>query len=158
MTQPDENKLNALVGKIPWRSRWRVSTSLRRASAFDWDCLTRWPRVGRPPRLILPSAGGRSPPTMSQWALAQSANGYIGFDPASDKFDLESGTGDDVFRRKGQPYISPALLISSLPIQGKAKVETAFRTGAGVRWGEPRVACSVQRGPYRPGYVIDICK
>lgn len=92
-----------------------------------------------------------------EWALAQAANGYLRFDPANDRFSL-SPEQAMVFGVKDSPlYLQGAFELAAAMIEGEAKVEEGFRTGAGVAWGESAGCLFCAVGAFfRPGYVNGI--
>ena len=89
-----------------------------------------------------------------EWALAQAANGYLTFEPESDVFGL-SPEQAMVFAVKDSPlYLAGAFDLAAAMIEGQAKVETGFRTGSGVAWGESAGCLFCAVGAFfRPGYV-----
>lgn len=102
-------------------------------------------------------AGGLVPRYVREWALAQAANGYIDFDPATDTFSL-SPEQVMIFVNKDSPvYLAGAFEVAAAMIEGEPKVEAAFRTGAGVRWGDSAGCLFCATGAFfRPGYVNNI--
>jgi len=89
--------------------------------------------------------------------LAQAANGYVDYDPAAETFTLSPEQGM-VFANKESPvYLEGAFDMIPAMIEGEAKVEQAFRTGGGVRWGETAGCLFCAVGSFfRPGYVNNI--
>lgn len=63
-----------------------------------------------------------------------------------------------VFAIKDSPvYLAGAFDLVAAMIEGESKVETAFRTGAGVRWGDSASCLFCATGAFfRPGYVNNI--
>src|SRR5580704_3516457 len=63
-----------------------------------------------------------------------------------------------VFAEKNSPvYLAGAFDIVAAMIEGEQKVERAFRTGAGVRWGDSAGCLFCATGAFfRPGYVNSI--
>jgi SAM-dependent methyltransferase len=104
-------------------------------------------------------AGGLTERYVREWALAQAANGYVGYDPTTDAFSL-SPEQAMVFVIEDSPvYLAGAFDLVPAMIEGEAKVEHAFRTGAGVRWGDSAGCLFCATGAFfRPGYVNNIVK
>ena len=102
-------------------------------------------------------AGGMAPRYVREWALAQAANGFIDYDPSTEKFNL-SPEQAMVFVVKDSPvYLGGAFEIVAAMIEGEPKVENAFRTGAGVRWGDTAGCLFCATGAFfRPGYVNNV--
>ena len=92
-----------------------------------------------------------------EWALAQAANGYINFDAKREQFSLTPEQAM-VFAVKDSPvYLEGAFELASAMIEGQPKVETAFRTGQGVAWGDSGGCLFCAVGAFfRPGYVNSI--
>jgi ubiquinone/menaquinone biosynthesis C-methylase UbiE len=92
-----------------------------------------------------------------EWALAQAANGYVGYDGASDRFSL-SPEQAMIFTVKDSPvYMEGAFDIVAAMIEGEPKVERAFREGGGVTWGDSAGCLFCATGAFfRPGYVNNI--
>jgi SAM-dependent methyltransferase len=102
-------------------------------------------------------AGGLTERYVREWAMAQAANGYVSYDPATETFSL-SPEQAMVFAMKDSPvYLAGAFDIAAAMIEGEPKVERAFRTGAGVRWGDSAGCLFCATGAFfRPGYVNNI--
>lgn len=92
-----------------------------------------------------------------EWALAQAANGYVTFYPASQKFSL-SPEQAMVFAITDSPlYLEGAFELAAAMIEGESKVEQGFRTGEGVAWGDSAGCLFCAVGAFfRPGYVNGI--
>ncbi len=92
-----------------------------------------------------------------EWALAQAANGYLHYDPASARFSM-SAEQAMVFAAKDSPvYLEGAFDLAAAMVEGQPKVETAFRSGDGVAWGESAGCLFCAVGAFfRPGYVNNI--
>jgi 2-polyprenyl-3-methyl-5-hydroxy-6-metoxy-1,4-benzoquinol methylase len=94
-----------------------------------------------------------------EWALGQAANGYVAFDPATDMFSLTPEQAM-VFAVADSPvYLAGAFDLAAEMVQGQSKVEAAFRSGAGVAWGESSHCLFCAVGAFfRPGYVNSIAQ
>lgn len=92
-----------------------------------------------------------------EWALAQAANGYLMFDPATGQFSL-SPEQAMVFAIEDSPlYLKGAFDLAAAMIEGEPKVEEGFRSGSGVAWGESAGCLFCAVGTFfRPGYVNGI--
>ncbi len=102
-------------------------------------------------------AGSLSERLVREWALAQAANGFVDYDTASKRFSL-SPEQSMVFGIKDSPlYLAGAFDLAAAMVDGEAKVEQAFRSGGGVRWGDSAgcLFCSVGSF-FRPTYVNSI--
>jgi 2-polyprenyl-3-methyl-5-hydroxy-6-metoxy-1,4-benzoquinol methylase len=92
-----------------------------------------------------------------EWAFAQASNGYVTFDPATERFSL-SPEQSMVFAVKDSPvYLAGAFDLAAAMIEGEPKVEQGFRTGDGVAWGDSAGCLFCAVGAFfRPGYVNGI--
>ena len=157
MTQLDENKLHAFVGKMLGDL----------GGAFSVPTVRLGLRLGLFKALhghgpataaeLANAAGGLSERYVREWALAQAANGYVEFDGASEKFSLAPEQAM-VFVVEDSPiYLEGAFDVVAAMIEGEPKVEQSFRTGAGVRWGDTAGCLFCATGTFfRPGYVNNI--
>ncbi|HWD68351.1 MAG TPA: class I SAM-dependent methyltransferase, partial [Caulobacteraceae bacterium] len=102
-------------------------------------------------------AGGLTERYVREWALAQSANGYVTYDPEGEAFRLTPEQAM-VFVEKDSPvYLEGAFDLVAAMIEGEPKVEHSFRTGEGVRWGDSAGCLFCATGAFfRPGYVNNI--
>ena len=157
MGQPNEDKLNTLIGKmlgdlggafavptVRIGLRLGLFEALQDAAPMTSDALAK-------------KAGNLTPRYVREWALAQAANGYIDYDPATDTFSL-SPEQAMVFTVKDSPvYLVGAYDLVAAMIEGEPKVENSIRTGGGVRWGDTAGCLFCATGAFfRPGYVNNI--
>lgn len=157
MTQLDENKLNAFIGKMlgDLGGAFSVPTTRIGFRLGLFDALHASGSLSASE--LAERAGGLAPRYVREWALAQSANGYINFDPASDKFSITPEQAM-IFVAKDSPvYLAGAFDLAAAMIEGESKVEEGFRSGAGVRWGDSAGCLFCATGAFfRPGYVNNI--
>jgi 2-polyprenyl-3-methyl-5-hydroxy-6-metoxy-1,4-benzoquinol methylase len=157
MTQLDENKLNAFIGKMlgDLGGAFSVPTVRVGLRLGLFDTLHKsGPATSEE---LAKRAGGLTERYVREWALAQAASGYIDYDAASRKFNL-SPEQAMVFAEKNSPvYLAGAFDLVAAMIEGEPKVEHSFRTGAGVRWGDSAGCLFCATGAFfRPGYVNNI--
>ena len=157
MAPLDQEKLHAFVGKILGElgGAWSVPTVRIGARLGLFDTLHReGPATASE---LAKRAGGLTERYVREWALAQAAGGYIDFDSASGKFSLAPHQAM-VFAIKDSPvYLAPAFDMAAAMIEGEPKVEAAFRTGEGVRWGDTAGCLFCATGAFfRPGYVNNV--
>jgi 2-polyprenyl-3-methyl-5-hydroxy-6-metoxy-1,4-benzoquinol methylase len=156
MNKPDGEKLNQLVGKMlgDLGGAFSVPTVRigHRLGLFD-SLYADGPAtaVELADRLDLADRYVR------EWALAQASNGYVTFDPATNRFSL-SPEQAMVFAVKDSPiYLEGAFDLAAAMIEGESKVEQGFRTGNGVAWGDSASCMFCAVGAFfRPGYVNGI--
>ena len=157
MAQLDESKLHEFVGKmlgdlggafsVP---TVRIGLRLGLFEALHGGGPATAPDLAR-------RAGGLTERYVREWALAQAANGYVDYDPATETFSLAPHQAM-VFAVKDSPvYLAGAFDLVAAMIEGEPKVENSFRTGAGVRWGDSAGCLFCATGAFfRPGYVNNI--
>lgn len=156
MTELNPDKLNILVGKMlgDLGGAFSVPTVRIGIRLGLFDSLH---SQGQATSVELAERLGLSERYIREWALAQAANGYIQFDPQTQKFSL-SPEQAMIFAIKDSPvYLQGAFELAAAMIEGEAKVEDGFRTGQGVAWGESAGCLFCAVGAFfRPGYVNGI--
>lgn len=159
MVQPNEDKLNQLVGKMLGDLGGAFSVPTVRVGLRLGLFETLHKNGPMTSDELAKKAGGYAPRYVREWALAQSANGYIDYDPASEKFSL-SPEQAMVFAMPDSPlYLAGAFDLVAAMIEGEAKVENSFRTGGGVRWGDTAGCLFCATGAFfRPGYVNNLAQ
>ena len=152
----DEAKLHAFVGKMLGDLGGAMSVPTVRLGfrLGLFDALAEGPATA--PELAR-RAGGLHERYVREWALAQTANGYVDFDPATDTFS-QSPEQALVFQHRDSPvYLAGAFELVAAMIEAEAKVEECFRNGRGVRWGDHAGCLFCATGAFfRPGYVNNI--
>ncbi|MEA3181907.1 MAG: hypothetical protein QOI59_5430 [Gammaproteobacteria bacterium] len=157
MTQLNEQKFHALIGKMlgDLGGAFSVPTVRIGLRLGLFDALHK----GGPATAqeLATRAGALSPRYIREWLLAQSANGFIDYDAASQTFTLTPEQAM-IFAVKESPvYLAGAFDLVAAMIEAETKVEQAFRDGSGVRWGESAgcLFCSVGAF-FRPTYINSI--
>jgi len=157
MAQIDPDKLNAFVGKMlgDLGGAFSVPTARLGFRLGLFDALNDGGAANA--GQLAQRAGGLTERYVREWALAQAANGYVDYDPATETFSL-SPEQAMVFAVKDSPvYLAGAFEIAAAMIESEPKVENSFRTGAGVRWGDSAGCLFCATGAFfRPGYVNNI--
>jgi ubiquinone/menaquinone biosynthesis C-methylase UbiE len=156
MPNLNEEKLHAFVGKMlgDLGGAYSVPTVRIGFRLGLFDALDQGPATVAE---LAERCGGLTERYVREWALAQAANGYLDYDPATDGFSL-SPEAAMVFANKQSPvYLAGAFDLAAAMIEGEPKVEAAFRNGGGVQWGESAgcLFCSVGAF-FRPTYVNSI--
>lgn len=157
MAQLDEGRLNELVGRMLGDLGGAFSVPTVRLG-FRLGLFEALGEGGPASAAQLARrAGGLAERYVREWALAQAANGYVDYDPDAETFSL-SPEQAMVFAVKDSPvYLAGAFDLVAAMIEGEAKVEQSFRTGAGVRWGDSAGCLFCATGAFfRPGYVNSI--
>lgn len=153
MTQVNQEKLQTFVGKMltDLGGAFSVSTARLGLRLGLFDAL--WTGGSATSAQLAERAGGLAERYVREWALAQAANGFVDYDAASQQFSL-SPEQAMVFGIKDSPlYLAGAFDLAAAMIEGEPKVEQAFRSGVGVRWGDSAgcLFCSVGSF-FRPTY------
>jgi ubiquinone/menaquinone biosynthesis C-methylase UbiE len=96
------------------------------------------------------------PRYLTEWLRGQAAGGYVTYDPRSGAFSLSEEQAYCLADPNG-PNIPAAFMTAVAYLRAEPQVTEAFRTGAGVAWGDHHadvfVGCDAF---YRPGYVADL--
>lgn len=152
----DEEKFHAFVGKMLGDLGGAMSVPTVRIGLRLglFDALAEGPATAGE---LAERAGGLHERYVREWALAQCANGYLGYDPAGRKFSI-SPEAAMVFVEKDSPvYLAGAFELVAAMVEAEAKVEECFRHGSGVRWGDHAGCLFCATGAFfRPGYVNNI--
>jgi 2-polyprenyl-3-methyl-5-hydroxy-6-metoxy-1,4-benzoquinol methylase len=101
----------------------------------------------------LAAAAGVNERYLREWLAHQAASNYLAYDPATRKFTLPPEQAM-VFAVEDSPVYMPGAFDAMASLLGnQAKVEPAFKTGAGVAWGDQAgcLFCAVARF-FRPAY------
>jgi len=156
MTAIDQDKLHAFVGKMLGDLGGAMSVPTVRIGMRLglFDALAEAPATSAE---LAARAGGLHERYVREWALAQTANGYIDYDPASQRFSI-SPEQQMVFVHTESPvYLAGAFELAAAAIEAEGKVEECFRHGTGVRWGDHAGCLFCATGAFfRPGYVNNI--
>lgn len=152
----DEAKLHAFVGKMLGDLGGAMSVPTARLGfrLGLFDALAEAPATATE---LAAKAGNLHERYVREWALAQTAGGYIDYDPATDRFSL-SPEQAMVFVNPDSPvYLAGAFELVAAMIEAEPKVEECFRRGTGVRWGDHAGCLFCATGAFfRPGYVNNI--
>jgi ubiquinone/menaquinone biosynthesis C-methylase UbiE len=156
MSNVDNDKLHGLVGKMLGDLGGAYSVPTVRIG-FRLGLFDALHRYGPARSAELAQRTGLAERYVHEWALAQAANGYITFDPNHEAFSLTPEQAM-VFVVKDSPvYLEGAFDLGAAMIEGQSKVESAFRTGDGVAWGDSSGCLFCAVGAFfRPGYVNGI--
>jgi 2-polyprenyl-3-methyl-5-hydroxy-6-metoxy-1,4-benzoquinol methylase len=156
MADIDNDKLNALVGKMLGDLGGAFSVPTVRIG-FRLGLFEALYENGPLSASDLAARAGLSARYVREWALAQAASGYIAYDAAEDRFSVTPEQAM-VFVVKDSPvYLEGAFDVAAAMVEGQPKVEAAFRTGAGVAWGDSAGCLFCAVGAFfRPGYVNSI--
>ena len=157
MTQAiDEARLNEFVGKMLGDIGGALSVPTVRIGfrLGLFDALAQGPANSAE---LAARAGNLHERYVREWLLAQAANGYIDYDPASQRFNI-SPEQAMVFTVQDSPvYLRGAFELAAAMIEAESKVEECFRHGTGLRWGDHAGCLFCATGAFfRPGYVNNI--
>jgi 2-polyprenyl-3-methyl-5-hydroxy-6-metoxy-1,4-benzoquinol methylase len=156
MPEIDAEKLNAFVGKMLGDLGGAFSIPTIRIG-FRLGLFDALHRNGPATAAELARRTGLAERYVREWALAQAANGTINFEANTETFTL-SPEQAMVFALPESPvYLAGAFELAAAMVEGQSKVEAAFKTGAGVRWGESAGCLFCAVGAFfKPGYINSI--
>ena len=156
MTEINEDKLNAFVGKMLGDLGGAMSVAPTRIG-LRLGLFKTLHKGGPADAGELAARAGLAERYVREWALAQSANGFIDYAPDTEKFSI-SPEQAMVFCIEDSPvYLAGAFDLAAAAIEGEPKVEAAFRSGEGVGWGDTAGCLFCAVGAFfRPGYVNNI--
>ena len=156
MQDIDGNKLNALVGKMLGDLGGAFSVPTTRIG-FKLGLFASLHADGAATAGELAKRKGLAERNVREWALAQAANGYVAFDPATERFSL-TPEQSMIFAVEDSPvYLQGAFDLVAEMIAGQPKVEAAFKSGGGVAWGDSSGCMFCAVGAFfRPGYVNNL--
>lgn len=153
---PDDAKLHAFIGKMLSDIGGGMSVPTVRIGLRLglFDALEDGPATAGE---LAARAGGLHERYVREWALAQTANGYIDYDPATERFSLSPEQAMVFTVRDSPVFLSGAFDMVAAMIEAEGKVEECFRHGTGVRWGDHAGCLFCATGAFfRPGYVNNI--
>ncbi|HEV7255916.1 MAG TPA: methyltransferase domain-containing protein [Mesorhizobium sp.] len=151
MTQVDQSKLEALVGQVLGDLGGAMSVPLVRIG----DALglyTALKEIGSTADDELATATGCDRRYIREWLAAQAASGYITHEDGRFRLSPEQAL---VFAEPDSPVaLIGAFDTAAAMVENQRKVQTAFKSGKGVAWGNQAgcLFCAVAR-LFRPGYV-----
>ena len=105
----------------------------------------------------LASRTGTAPRYVREWAAAQSASGYIDFDPATESFSISAEQAAILADENGPAFFPAMFEMAAAAARDLPKLEAAFRTGGGVGWHEhdPCLFRGVEKF-FRPSYAAHL--
>ena len=151
MTQVDEGRLGDLVGRVLGDIGGAAIMPLVRIG----DALGLYgalAEIGPATAEDIAGAAGCAPRYVREWLSAQTASGYVSHEAGRFSLSPEQAL---VFATPDSPVNMIGAFDTAAAMQeNQGKVQTAFRTGRGVAWGDQAgcLFCAVAR-LFRPGYV-----
>lgn len=148
---PDDADLNVFVGKVLEDLGGAVSVPLVRIG----DALGLYgalARIGPASAEDVAAAVGCAPRYVREWLAAQAASGYVTH--AAGRFSLSAAQAAVFADPDGPVNLIGAFDTAAAMVENQARVQSAFRTGKGVAWGDQAgcLFCAVAR-MFRPGYL-----
>jgi SAM-dependent methyltransferase len=100
---------------------------------------------------------GLSERYVREWLAHHAASSYIDYDPPSKRFALPPEQAAVLADQNSPVYMADAFECAAAYVENHAKVQEAFKTGAGVAWENRTgcLACAIGRF-FRPGYSANI--
>lgn len=97
------------------------------------------------------------PRYITEWLRGQAAGGYIEVDPTTETYSLTPEQAFALTNPENGVYLPGAFLLALGSLRAEPRVTEAFRTGAGIGWGEQDedviVGCEQF---FRPGYIANL--
>jgi SAM-dependent methyltransferase len=97
------------------------------------------------------------PRYVTEWLRGQAAGGYVGYDPAADRYSLTEEQAFALTDPDGPLYLPGAFVLALGALRAESQIADAFRTGAGMGWHEHHddvfAGCEMF---FRPGYVANL--
>jgi SAM-dependent methyltransferase len=152
----DEAKLHQFVGQMLSDLGGAASVALVRIG----DALGLYKTLherGAMTAAELAAAAGVNERYVREWLSHHAASNYVAYDPATQKFTLPPEQAM-VFAIEDSPvFMTGAFSAMATLLDNQPKVEPAFRTGAGVAWGDQAscLFCAVARF-FRPAYLNNL--
>jgi 2-polyprenyl-3-methyl-5-hydroxy-6-metoxy-1,4-benzoquinol methylase len=105
----------------------------------------------------LASRTGTSTRYVDEWLRGQAAGGYVEYDPQAGTYSLTPEQAFALTDPDGAVYAPGAFQLALGALKAEGRVTEAFRTGAGIGWGEQdgEVFCGCERF-FRPGYAANL--
>jgi SAM-dependent methyltransferase len=152
----DADKLNAFVGKMLGDLGGAFSVPTVRIG-YRLGLFDALHKGGPATSVELAERTGLAERYVREWAFAQASSGYVEFDAENRRFSLSPEQAMVFAHRDSPVFLEGAFELGAAMIEGQPKVEAAFRTGAGVRWGDSAGCLFCAVGAFfRPGYVNNI--
>ena len=152
MSEPNEEKLNALLGKMVG-DLGAITTGAAVLLGDRLGLFTALAEGGKMSAAKLAGKTGTQERLVREWLSAQAAAGYVEYDEATDSFYL-SPEQEQVFVNEDSPaFMAGAFEVVSTLWLDEEKVRQAFRSGKGLGWHDHSTC--LFRGTerfFRPGY------
>ena len=142
---PEQTKLEQLIGKVMGDFAGAMSAALVRVG--EQTGLFRHLAVGGADSTALAKRSGTAERYVREWLAAMAAAQYVTYDPATEHFSLTPEQAS-IFAVEGTPAYLPAMTdILTAAFHDEPKVTAAFKSGAGIYWGDhhPCLFCGMER-------------
>ncbi|HEY5819843.1 MAG TPA: class I SAM-dependent methyltransferase [Mesorhizobium sp.] len=152
----NEDRLNAFVGQILGDLGGAASVPLVRiGSSLGFYRILH--EKGPMTPSALAEASGCHERYISEWLCAQAASNYLTYDSKAGTFSLSPEQAMIFAVEESPVYLLGAFDMMAAMVDNQKKVESAFRTGRGVAWGDQAgcLFCAVASF-FRPGYLNNL--
>ncbi|HUI34549.1 MAG TPA: SAM-dependent methyltransferase, partial [Stellaceae bacterium] len=148
----DEAKLNQFIGQILGDLGGAASIALVRLGD-KFGLYKTLHQKGPMTVAELAAASGLNPRYLREWLSHQAASNYLAYEPATQKFSLPEEQAMVFAIEESPVYMQGGFELMTALLDNQPKVETAFKHGGGVAWGDQAgcMFCAVARF-FRPGY------
>ncbi len=94
---------------------------------------------------------------LTEWLSGQAAGGYVGYDPGDGRFAMSEEQAFCLADPDGPIYLPGAFLLALGALKAEPRITEAFRSGAGMGWGEQDLDVIVGcEAFFRPGYAANL--
>ncbi len=157
MTDADRQQRDALMGKVMGDFAGAFSAVLVRIG--EQTGLFRGLAEGPADSIELARRAGAAERYVREWLSAMAAAGYVTYDPPTQRFSLNPAQAA-IFAEEGTPFYLPPFADLLMGVYNdEPKITAAFRTGAGIPWGERHacVFCGMERcsRPTTAAFLVD---
>lgn len=155
-TPIDEEKLDAFVGRFVQD----LGAVGHAATVLLGDRLGLYRAMGESEWLTpaeLAERTGTEERHVAEWLAAQTASGYTDYDPGARRFRLPPEQAFALTNEYNPVFVPGGLQVGAAMIKGVDRIAEAFRSGAGLPWGEQdhELFEGTERF-FRPGYLANL--
>ncbi len=153
-SQIDEGKLNGFIGQMLGDLGGASSIAMVRMG----DALGLYKQLhakGPMTSVELANSAKVDPRYLREWLSNQASSNYLSYDPASAKFALPPEQAMVFAIEESPVYLMGAFDLMAALLDNQSKVQTAFKSGGGVAWGD-QAGC-MARLSQPPGIDVASC-
>src|SRR5262249_2359421 len=132
--QIDNDKLNAFLGRFVGD----LGAAVHAGMVVIGDQLGLYKALAEGPMSAsaLATRTNTDPRSVREWLSSQAAGGYVTYDADTDKFNLTAEQAFTLADENSPAYLPGAFQLALGSLKAVPRITEAFRTGAGMGWGE----------------------